>query len=109
MDAVNDRIRSQMKALVDNKEHALMRSAAVVDALNPLAVLMRGYSITTLDGKVIISADEVEINDRIRIRLSDGFVNAVAESTEKEYALPRRGSDAAGRIQVFKYGDGTDL
>lgn len=83
IDAVSDRIKSQIKVLVDSREHSLMRTAAVVEALNPLAVLMRGYSITTLDGKAVVSVDEIKENDRIKIRVSDGVINAVAESKEK--------------------------
>ena len=43
--------------------------AAKLDALSPLKVLGRGYSIAAKDGKVIKSGKDVEIGDRISLRM----------------------------------------
>ncbi|HBI51856.1 MAG TPA: exodeoxyribonuclease VII large subunit [Ruminococcaceae bacterium] len=81
---VTEKIHSRMTALIDTRERSFAHTAAVIEALNPLAVLMRGYSITYRDGKALMSAEEVRQGDRIKIKLSDGAVNAVVESTEKD-------------------------
>jgi exodeoxyribonuclease VII large subunit len=50
-------------------------------ALDPLAVLARGYSLTRLeDGTVVRSAAQVRPGTRLRTRLAEGAVDSVAES-----------------------------
>jgi len=59
----------------------LARAAATLQALNPLAVLARGYSLTTLDGSPapIRSAGRVAVGALIRTRLADGELVARVE------------------------------
>jgi exodeoxyribonuclease VII large subunit len=47
---------------------------ATLDALSPLGVLARGYSIvsTSPEGRVITRASDVAMNDEIGIRLGQG-------------------------------------
>jgi exodeoxyribonuclease VII large subunit len=53
------------------------RIAHTLDALSPLAVLERGYAIClTPDGKVIRSAEEMAINDDVKVRLHKGTLSA---------------------------------
>ena len=73
-----------MGALIDARERSFAHTAAVIEALNPLAVLMRGYSITYRDDKALMSAEDLSAGDKIKIKLSDGMVNAVVESIEKD-------------------------
>ena len=47
-----------------------------LDTLSPLKTLTRGYSITEKDGKIIKSKIELDIDDDINIRFSDGNVEA---------------------------------
>lgn len=55
-----------------------------LDALSPLAILARGYSISSRvsDGMYIKSINDVGIKDRIEIRVSDGKIKCSVESTE---------------------------
>ena len=53
-----------------------------LNALNPLAILKRGYSITSLlvNGKVLYSAQELKKGDKVKTRLSSGeFVSEVSD------------------------------
>jgi len=53
--------------------------------LSPLAVLERGYSMTTdAQGRVIQDANDVKKGDRLTTRLGKGQVVSVAEKIEKE-------------------------
>ncbi len=79
LDAVTAKLRSQMSMLLSEKEHAFAHTAAVIEALNPLAVLMRGYSITYLGDKALMNADDVKPGDRLTIKLAEGTVNATVE------------------------------
>jgi exodeoxyribonuclease VII large subunit len=56
---------------------AFARIAHTLQALSPLAVLERGYAIClTPEGKVVRSADAVEVNEAIKVRLHQGTLVA---------------------------------
>lgn len=56
-----------------NAETARLASAAgKLDALSPLKVLSRGYSIAQKDGKILNSVKNMKSGDRISLKLSDG-------------------------------------
>jgi exodeoxyribonuclease VII large subunit len=58
--------------------------ACRADALSPLAVLARGFSVTTreADGELIRSADQVRAGDRVVTRLSNGQLCSVVTNTK---------------------------
>lgn len=59
----------------------LQENAAKLQALSPLAVLARGYSVTMqTDGKVITSTEQISVNDNVNIQ----FQNGKAVCTVKE-------------------------
>lgn len=58
---------------------------ARLEALNPLSVLARGYSVTSdSEGNAVRSVVSVKANDEISVRLKDGKINAIVKSTSKE-------------------------
>lgn len=76
-------METQMARLLERKKSELLRDAARLDALSPLAVMSRGYSaIFNEDGKAVHQHKQLARGDRIRIRLSDG--KAKAEILEVE-------------------------
>ena len=77
-------IMRRTASLIEAKETAFVHTASVIELLNPLAVLMRGYSITYKDGKALMKAQDAKKGDKIRIKLSEGSLNAVVESAEKD-------------------------
>lgn len=83
LDTMTDRIRKQMHTLLDRKSSAYTGRAAVIEALNPLAVLLRGYSITYKDGKALHTSEEVNAGDTVEIKLSEGSVTATVTGTGK--------------------------
>ena len=57
---------------------------ATLDALSPLAVLTRGYSITqTVEGKVLRDPALVKPGDKLNIQLERGKLNAEVLSTDQ--------------------------
>ena len=62
--------------LVSDKS-LLAQKAAKLEALSPLGILSRGYSVaSTNDGTVISSVKDVEKGDAFKLRLSDGTIDA---------------------------------
>lgn len=64
--------------LVTQKRAKLARIAASLDALSPLAVLARGYSITSdAEGNAVRSAKSLRAGDAVTLRFTDGSASAV--------------------------------
>ena len=58
----------------------LAQRTAKLEALSPLGILSRGYSVaSTADGKVISSVNDVNDGDSFTLRLSDGTLDATAK------------------------------
>ena len=53
-----------------------------LDALSPLKIISRGYSVIKIDNEVVKSVNRVNVNDTVNILLNDGTLNAVV--TDKE-------------------------
>jgi exodeoxyribonuclease VII large subunit len=74
-------LRREMTRLLETKQRQLATQAEHLEALSPLAVLSRGYSITTdTDGSPLLSAQSLEAGDIIHTRLHEGMVVSRVES-----------------------------
>ena len=75
---------SAIKNAFDAKGEKLKIRMASLDALSPLAVLDRGFSITENEtGAILRDAENVKIDDKVKIRLAKGKIDAKVLSTEK--------------------------
>lgn len=76
-DELTDDLLRAAKLTVERKTESLKRMAVGLEALSPLAVLSRGYSIAFgKEGKPIASAKDVKIGDNITVKLGDGEIGA---------------------------------
>ena len=57
----------------------LTNQISKLDALSPLRTLVRGYSVTECNGKVVKTAKELNLEDIIKIKMQDGNVKAVVK------------------------------
>ncbi len=73
--------RLSVGAQKEKQEFALETLIGKLDALNPLKVLKRGFSVATdIDGKNVKSVKNVSVGDKIRVRVDDGsFLSEVTE------------------------------
>ncbi len=83
-----ERLLSRMNLLMGEKRAALSENAARLRALDPLAVLARGYgAVFDGDDKVVKSIKDTAVGSALSVRLSDGVVTAsvteLAENTRK--------------------------
>lgn len=70
-----------MKERMHGARFSFQRSIERLDTLSPLSVLARGYSLTTLNGRVVMSTDDVQNGDQIEVRVSNGTLNAAVTSS----------------------------
>jgi len=71
---LNKRLQGDTVALVDSKRTGWEKHVARLDAMSPLAILQRGYSIARRlpDGLILRDADEVGMNGQVAVRLHRG-------------------------------------
>ena len=76
------RLDAAADAAVAARKNEYLRLAAKLDALSPLKVLSRGYSIA-LDsgGRAVKDAKDVHIGDRLTVRLQSGALDCLVEDT----------------------------
>jgi len=75
---------SAIKDVVNASDEKLKISMASLDALSPLSVLKRGFSIVENEsGDILRDAARVNVNDKLKIRLASGKLEAEVLKTEK--------------------------
>ena len=74
-DALTDRLSSAGKLFLTEKTGDFDRLCTKLNAFSPLAVLSRGYSIATVNGKTVKNVAKLKKAGNFDLRLSDGTVN----------------------------------
>ena len=79
-DELGDHAIRAIRLLQERRFQQLTASAAALQALSPLNVLARGYSLTALsDGRLLRSMRQVHIGDILHTRTSDGTVTSIVQ------------------------------
>ena len=74
----------KMQSVLRGKKADLGEKAAKLDALNPLAVLARGYAaVFEENGKVITRTEDVRIGETVMLAMADGKLKATVDGIEK--------------------------
>ena len=86
LDALQQRLLRLSQGILSAKRQQFTRLAAGLDAMSPLKVLSRGYSMAfSADGSIIKSAAQVHPGDPIRIQTGDGAFNTrVTDPNEQD-------------------------
>jgi exodeoxyribonuclease VII large subunit len=84
LDILTERAKCAIHAEIDNRKHLLATHAARLDALSPLGVLARGYSLTTTEsaGRLVRRCSDVAPGDLIRTRTAEGAIVSRVESVD---------------------------
>ena len=69
---------------LQNNKSRLDKTTAVISASNPLAVLKRGYSAVTADGKRISTVSQLAVGQKISVAFCDGVATATVNSLEEK-------------------------
>lgn len=86
VDRLAERMEAACGSRISDKKQSYIRLAAALEALSPLKVLSRGYSIATdARGKLLRDARAVDPGDMVHIRMEhDGLDCRVEQRTEDE-------------------------
>lgn len=72
VDVLETRLNDCLTYNIENRYLKLSALAGKLDALSPLAVLARGYSVTHKNDRIIKSVSDIKENDEIHIDFNDG-------------------------------------
>jgi len=100
IDIMGKYIYKAVRLCKEKKSNGLSTLVGKLDALSPLQVIARGYSISKLKktGRVLKSVSDVEPGDDIEICLIDGKIGCAVKDTEKEklYVQPEGKKELRG-------------
>ena len=82
LENMSQTIADRVHAKIDTAERGLDKNAELISALNPMSVLVRGYSVTYHDNRIITSSSELKNGDRVEIHLAKGKILADVTDTE---------------------------
>ena len=80
LDSLSNRLISAGERSIAQRKQRFVRLTSALDAMSPLKVLTRGYSMAqTDDHRILRSVSQVKAGDRIQIRLQDGSVQGLVQ------------------------------
>jgi exodeoxyribonuclease VII large subunit len=84
VDELSDRLRRAIGRQVERARHRLEAAGCTIDALSPLKVLNRGYSLTRslTAGKILRAPADVCVGDRVETRLAHGRLTSIVDAVE---------------------------
>ena len=82
LDEVTRRVEALPSRMLRPFKERLVRSASTLEALSPLKVLSRGYSIVRdgMSGRVVLDASTLSVGDEIDVLLGTGELSATVNS-----------------------------
>jgi exodeoxyribonuclease VII large subunit len=75
-----------MSVLLRQKQTEFQSMAASLNALSPLKIMERGYSIAYQDEDIVKSISQVKTGDKLHIQMQDGHVNCQVTGVEERKA-----------------------
>ncbi len=78
------RVIAATRHRLDGQRQRFTALAAALDALSPLKVLARGYSVVRSGEKIVKSTGDLSVGGTVRIRLSDGSADARVTTIQEE-------------------------
>jgi exodeoxyribonuclease VII large subunit len=78
------RLKASAEKILYKEKTAFAKTFSALESLNPLSVLLRGYSLVSLDGEIVESVEKLSKDDRLQVFMSDGTVDCQVLSTERK-------------------------
>ncbi len=77
LDRITDKIMVNVNQKLQNGQNSLARLAAQINAMSPLKVMARGFSVVSKDGEFVTNPGKLNVGDNINIKFSDGNINCL--------------------------------
>ena len=79
MESLHHRLGQNIISIVRLEQKRFDGAVKNLHVLSPLAILDRGYSITTFDGKVLTQSDRAQEGDSVNVRLAKGSLECTVD------------------------------
>lgn len=83
LDRITDKIVSSVNCQLQNAENVAAQLASRIDALSPLKVMARGFSVITKNSMCVSGVADLKVGDNITATLKDGNVDCLITSINK--------------------------
>jgi exodeoxyribonuclease VII large subunit len=85
LERINYNILICFKIIIEKNQSALRETWAKLEALNPMAVLRRGYSVTRRlpDGRVVTDPDHVALGQDLEVMVAEGTLFCNVKGTSR--------------------------
>ena len=74
LDVNTKQLAIYMNRILTNKKHQYELLKHELDALNPLSIMDKGYSISSVNGNIITDVSKVKVNDILKTEMKNGYV-----------------------------------
>lgn len=81
LEALASSVRMTATSILEKEKSRLDSLERLTDALNPVATLKRGYSITRINGKAVTDAKAVSPGDTLETQTAEGSITSTAVKT----------------------------
>ena len=81
---LHENLIKNINSIIESKKIKLILDTEKVNALNPLAVMSRGYAIAQYDGKLVKSVAQIKKGDALTVNLADGVITTTVEKITKQ-------------------------
>jgi exodeoxyribonuclease VII large subunit len=83
LNTASDKLDSAILTLYKEKSHSFGILCAKLNTISPLNTLSRGYAIVQNgENRAITSVNDINVNDRISVTLSDGKFSALIDDVD---------------------------
>ncbi|GEK33983.1 exodeoxyribonuclease VII large subunit [Kurthia sibirica] len=79
----NNALHHAMQQLLQQQKNRFVSTIRTLEALNPLAIMSRGYAIAYDDQEVIKTVDSMMVGQTLRLHFHDGQANVAVQSIDK--------------------------
>lgn len=84
LDSLIDKLRSNMKEILDNSKFEFNTIKLKLDLLNPLNILDKGYSIVLKDNEIVKDINNIKKDDKVDIMVKNGKLKANITEVKKK-------------------------
>ena len=85
LDHLQQNLSDSMDNLLEKKRHQFTLLTAKLNALSPLAVMSRGYTITWKDTSIpLVNTESVTVGDTLTTAVSDGTITSIVSEVNKK-------------------------
>ena len=79
---LKQKLENNIQKVLENEQHRYLHALNKLEILNPLLTIKRGYSITRNHNQVITSIKQVKLQDKLKIEVTDGLIEARVEEVK---------------------------